>query len=162
MPTTIRPVRPEDIAEFLGWHYEPPYDVYDLDLSPAAAVGYFMDPAIHCHVILVDGVTTGYCTFGADARVPGGDYTAPALDIGMAIKPDATGRGLGRQFVADVVGFAVETFTPERLRVSIAGANPRAMRVWAANGFVETGRFATPREVLGSREFVMMERPARA
>lgn len=27
----------------------------------------------------------GYCCFGTDARVPGGDYSADALDIGLGM-----------------------------------------------------------------------------
>jgi ribosomal-protein-alanine N-acetyltransferase len=83
----------------------------------------------------------GFCTFGQDARVPGGDYAASALDIGLGVRPDLTGKGHGTEIVTAVVDFAMRTFEPQRLRVTIAEWNTRAQRVWERNGFVPQSRF---------------------
>ena len=98
----------------------------------------------------------GFITFGADARVPGGDYSDLGLDIGLGIKPELTGRGLGADHVEAVVEFARATFDGAPRRVTIAGANERAVRVWAGRGFIETQRFASPETVMGSDEFVVL------
>lgn len=155
---TIRPVKATDVAEFLGWRYEPPYDDYNLDLPPAEALEYFLEPGTRCHAILSDDDLVGYCTFGEDAQVPGGDYTTAAIDIGAAIKPELTDQGRGGAYVAAIIDFAIRTLDPTILRVSIAAPNVRAAKVWTANGFSETQRFQTPREILGSTEFAMFER----
>ena len=157
--TVVRPATAADVAEFVEWRYEPPYDVYDLTDPLDEAIPYFTAPATRCHVVETGDGIAGYCTFGADARVPGGDYSITALDIGAALRPDLTGRGNGRAFVATIVAFANRAFDPDRLRVSIADENDRAKRAWAGNGFVETQRFTAEREILGSRDFVIMEQP---
>lgn len=153
----IRPVVESDIREFAAWHHEPPYDVYDITGSVNDAVDYFLRPSTGCYVLVRDGEVAGFVTFGSDARVPGGDYTSPATDIGLGIRPDLTGRGLGRSFAGMVAGFASDLFGG-RLRVSIAAGNPRAIKVWSDCGFSETQRFESPETVLGSREFVVLTR----
>ena len=94
MSPQFRPVSRSDVAEIVTWRYEPPYDVYDIDLPADEALVYLSGPDIRCHGILDDeGSLVGYCTFGPDARVPGGDYSKPAVDLGAAIRPDLTGVG---------------------------------------------------------------------
>jgi RimJ/RimL family protein N-acetyltransferase len=73
--------------------------------------------------------------------VPGGDYSTPALDIGLGVRPDLTGRGLGFDYVNAVIDFAYRTYTPDRLRVTIAAFNARARRVWERAGFELIGKF---------------------
>ncbi len=158
MFTLVRPAAPADVAEFVGWQYEPPYDVYNLTQSLDEAVEYFTSTATQCHVVEAEDGLAGYCTFGQDARVPGGDYSKPGLDIGTALKPALTGRGYGTDFVATIVAFAVGAFEPQTLRVSIAATNQRAVKVWIANGFIETQRFHTSQSVLGTTEFLVFER----
>ena len=98
----------------------------------------------------------GSSRFGADARVPGGDYSDAALDIGLGIKPELTGRGLGGAFVEAVVAFARATFELGPRRVTIAAGNARALRVWSGRGFNEIQRFTSPETVMGSDEFVVL------
>jgi RimJ/RimL family protein N-acetyltransferase len=154
---TIRPVAESDIREFAAWRHEPPYGVYDITGLVDRAVEYFLRPSTGCHVLVRDGDLAGFITFGADAQVPGGDYTSRATDIGLGIKPELTGRGFGRSFVGKVAEFASERFGG-RLRVSIAAGNGRAITVWLDCGFSETQRFESPESVLGSHSFVVLER----
>ena len=156
--SSARPATADDVAEFATWRYEPPFDVYDLGDAVADEIDYFTSPATRCHVVDTDDGLAGYCTFGEDARVPGGDYSAPALDIGTALRPALTGRGFGIRFIGAVIDFAAGAFGPTNARVSIAATNARALRVWQAHGFAETQRFHTDREVLGTTEFVVLER----
>ncbi len=137
-----------DVREFLEWRYAPPYDVYDLikvgatDEQIAAEAAYFLDPETRCHVICDEGgALVGFCTFGQDGQVPGGDYSAGALDIGLGMRPELTGQGNGRFLVRAVIDFAVATWQPPQLRVTIAEFNRRAQRVWRQAGFVQTQRF---------------------
>ena len=136
----IRPVVAGDVREFARWRYEEPYDVYDLTDPVEELVAYFTSPEIGCHVVTHDGVVVAFSTFGADGRVPGGDYSSAALDIGLGVRPDWTGRGLGAVVVAAVVGFA-RTLTDGRLRVTIAARNARALSVWRRSGFSEVSTF---------------------
>jgi RimJ/RimL family protein N-acetyltransferase len=152
----IRPVTEDDIREFATWRHEPPYEVYDITQPVDEAVEYFLRPSTHCHVLLRRGELAGFITFGSDARVPGGDYSDPGLDIGLGIKPELTGRGMGAAHVEAVIAFARDTFEEAPRRVTIATGNERARRAWTGRGFRETQRFRSPETVMGSDEFVVL------
>ncbi len=151
MNLTIRPITPAEIDTFLRWRYEPPSDIYNM--LPSGGDGdvydeifeYFLMPAYRCSAILHEGELVGFCTFGADGRVEGGDYSQPALDIGMGMKPDLTGKKNGDSFIAAIIQYANKTFAPPRLRVTIAVTNLRAQRVWQKAGFVQEEQFTCPR-----------------
>jgi len=156
MTIKLRPATDRDVREFVAWRYEPPYDAYNITQDPREAVEYFLGADVDCHA-LVDGAdVVGYCTFGRDAQVPGGDYTVDALDIGLGVEPSRTGSGDGHLFVTAVVGHAVAGLEPRLLRVTIAAGNERARRVWANAGFTEVSRFLTDRELMGSSEFAIL------
>jgi GNAT superfamily N-acetyltransferase len=152
----IRSVTAADIRDFALWRHEAPYDVYDVTHPVDEAVEYFLRPSTGCHVIEADGELAGFITFGADARVPGGDYSDAALDIGLGIKPELTGRGHGAAYVEAVVAFARATFELGPRRVTIAAGNERASRVWSGQGFAEIQRFTSAETVMGSDEFVVL------
>jgi GNAT superfamily N-acetyltransferase len=158
MNIKLRPVADADIREFVTWRYDPPYDVYDITMDAAEAVGYFLGEDIHCHAFIGGDEVVGYCTFGHDAQVPGGDYNVDALDIGLGVKPSRTGSGDGHRYIAAAIALATETFEPRQLRVTIAAGNERALRVWSNAGFTEVSRFATDRELMGSKEFAILVR----
>ena len=155
---TIRAASEADVRDFAKWRYEAPFEVYSITDPVDEAVEYFLRPTTRCHVIESGDELAGFITFGSDGQVPGGDYTAPATDIGLGIRPDLTGRGLGAGFVAAVVAYAEEAFGPDPLRVTIATANVRARKVWAGLGFTETQRFQSSQRVLGTNEFAVLER----
>jgi len=141
----------------LDWHYEPPYDVYDLKADDVeGAVQFFLNPEYAYHAIFNgEGELVAYCCFGADARVPGGDYDAEALDVGLGVRPDRTGRGQGDAYVGAVLDYARRTFSPSTFRVTIAEFNERALRVWEKAGFGRVQRFARVRD---GRPFLVLVR----
>ncbi len=139
--------------EIVQWRYEPPYDIYNLDDS-SETINYLLDAQYNFHAIRdANGDLAGFCSFGVDAQVPGGDYGADALDIGMGIRPDLTGQGHGSDFVAAALNFAQRKFNPDAFRVTIAAFNQRAQRVWEKNGFIPIETFTFK---ANDREFVIM------
>lgn len=157
----FKPIDEANAYRFVNWHYVMPYDVYDMANTPEeaeAAVRYFLDPDINCYAITDEsGELLAFCTFGLDGQVPGGDYSDDALDIGLGIRPDLTGQGLGSHFVQAVLAFARRTFEPPAFRVTIAGFNQRAQKVWQKAGFRPVEVF----EALHSgRPFVIFVREA--
>lgn len=145
---TFASVTREQARSVVCWQYDPPYEIYTIikDCSNTAeierTVNYFLRPDVRCHAITTSNdELIGFCTFGQDARVPGGDYSTDALDIGLGVRPDWTGKGYGTDIVAAVIAYAIATFKPYRLRVTIAEHNMRARRVWEKNGFVPQSRF---------------------
>ncbi|NOX32016.1 MAG: N-acetyltransferase [Actinobacteria bacterium] len=152
----MRPATDQDVREFAAWHYDPPYDVYDIDMTPDEVVVSFLEPGVNCHSLFDGSVMTGYCTFGHDAQVPGGNYDTDGIDIGLGVKPERTGAGERNRVVAAVVAYALVTFDPPQLRVTIAAGNPRALRVWSDAGFSKVSRFTTTRDIMGSGKFAIL------
>ena len=151
MDLTIKPITLAEIDMFVRWCYEPPADVYNMLQSGGDGdeydeiVAYFAEPDYHCSAILHEDEFVGFCTFGLDGRVIGGDYSQPALDIGMGMKPNLTGQKHGDSFIAAIIQYANDTFAPPLLRVTINVTNLRALRVWKKAGFVQQERFTCPR-----------------
>ena len=82
-----------------------------------------------------------FCCFGEDAQVPGGDYSAEALDLGLGVRPDLTGQGQGQVYIQAVLDYARRHYAPRSCRVTIAGFNTRAQRAWTKAGFRPMQRF---------------------
>ncbi len=142
-PLRFPPMDEATARAISSWHYETPYDIYSLDGEDAdQVVGAFMNPEYAYHAITDRaGEVVGYCCFGQDARVPGGRYDDTALDVGLGVRPDLTGQGLGRGFVDAVLGFARQELAPAEFRVTVAEFNERALRAWKRAGFRPVQRF---------------------
>ena len=148
VPDRLEPLRfsPMDEAAartISNWRYEAPYEIYSLDCEDAdQMVNAFIKPEYAYHAIIDrTGALAGYCCFGGDAQVPGGDYDNPALDVGLGVRPDLTGQGLGATFVSAVLRFARKKMTPHEFRVTVAEFNKRALREWQKAGFEPVQRF---------------------
>ena len=156
----LRPFGEAEARAMIQWRYEPPYDIYNLVTTDCdAQVRFLADPRSYYYAIVCspDDDLVGFCCFEADARVPGGDYTEAALDIGLGVRPDRTGRGLGQAFVEAVIAFGCEWFSAPALRVTIAEFNARALRVWERAGFERVGRFTRADD---GRVFLVLMRAA--
>jgi len=139
--------------EIAAWCYPPPYDLYNLS-EDEETIAYALDPGNNL-VAMRDGSAqlVGFCSFGQDGQVTGGDYSQPALDVGMGLHPDLTGRGHGVAYARQVLAYARQVYAPVRFRVTIAAFNQRAQRVWMHCGFHPVQRFRNPDN---NREFVVM------
>lgn len=133
-------------GEILNWRYPYPYDIYNYQGDVEEEMASLLNPNNAFFAILnLQGVLVGYCSFGADGQVPGGQYVESALDIGMGIHPDLTGNGNGKYYARAVIEYAREHLQPDLLRVTIADFNHRAQRVWheldfePVKTFIKTG-----------------------
>ena len=128
----------------LSWRYEPPYDFYNHDPAKLNELIHngFLNPAYHYYAVLDEqGVLIAFRCFGEDAQVPGGDYSADALDMGGGLRPDLTGQGLGPSIMAAAMEFARPLFAPRAFRVTIAGFNQRARRACEKIGYLSVQQF---------------------
>jgi len=143
MDLTVQPLEEAHAREILGWHYEPPYDIYDLGGGdPDEIVKSLLNPDYAYHAILgPEEELVAFCCFGEDARVPGGNYGVVALDLGLGVRPDLTGQGQGHVYIRTVLGFARHKYAPRNYRVTIAEFNTRAQRAWTKAGFRRVQRF---------------------
>lgn len=135
------PLSRSEAQEILLWRYPPPYDFYNPPLLTAGIIENLIAPEWQFHSITTETGLIGYASFGPDGQLPGGDYQAEALDLGLGLRPDLTGAGFGFDFVSAIRDFAYERFAPEALRVTVAGFNNRALRIYDRLGFVAVSRF---------------------
>jgi RimJ/RimL family protein N-acetyltransferase len=103
------------------------------------------------------GALLGYGTLGSEARVPGGAYTDDpgVLDIGLGLRPDLVGRGLGAHALSAVIANVRARLPIRQVRATIASVNLRATALVQRLGFTATHRFRRPSD---GREFVQYER----
>lgn len=164
MRFAFRAITAADVEAIVAWRYPAPYSFYDWD--PADDPAELLDPAVHC-VVSDDnmGGLAGFICFGSGGQTPGGRqaglYDEPLLDVGLGLRPDLTGRGLGLGFVNTALDIGQARFRPAGFRLSVASFNERAIRVYERAGFVRGERFLSPVHGVDA-EFLLMRRLAGA
>jgi len=134
------------------WEYEAPYDFYD---APADEhdLAELLDPAQRARQYFSVHATEeliGFFQLKSD-----GD----AVVVGLGLRPDLTGHGLGQSFLEAGLAFAKEQFAPRRFKLSVATFNERAIKVYERAGFAVARSFMHETNG-GVFPFVEMERPA--
>jgi RimJ/RimL family protein N-acetyltransferase len=153
----IAPMTSEHAHQVVTWRYPPPYDSNDMTGADPA---FLADPVSGFHALMEGEELIGFRSFGADGQVPGGPYDDSALDTGGGLRPDLTGRGLGRRAIATGLVFGIETYSPAAFRLTIAAYNVRAHRVVESLGFVRTAEFeATAAGRVNGWGFVLFTAP---
>jgi [ribosomal protein S18]-alanine N-acetyltransferase len=159
---TLKPITPEDARAISRWRYDEPYSVYDGDPT---SIDSLLEPRFLYHSVYDErGELVGYFCFGEDARVSAGRRLGvyerePALDVGLGMRPDLTGQGLGEEFVRAGLRFAKETYSPPAFRLTVATFNQRAIRVYERVGFETVEAFGVTTQD-GGREWLLMRREA--
>jgi [ribosomal protein S18]-alanine N-acetyltransferase len=143
----IEPLTEQHALQIAEWRYEFPYEWYDTASDPRR-IELFANPARRDGlraVVADDGELIGFFNF-----VREGDE----VRVGLGIRPDLTGQGLGAQFIEAGLRYAVAEWTPKRFRLWVAWWNERALRAYRRAGF----RAVAEHE--GERRFIEMERNA--
>ena len=132
-----------------NWHYEGIYAFYDMDqdikdleelLNPQSWTGKY------CAVVDERDELVGFFSF---EREDG------SVVVGLGLRPDCTGKGLGQAFVEAGLEHAREKFGPATFRLSVATFNQRAIRVYEKLGFQLDGSFIAATNG-GQHEFLRM------
>jgi [ribosomal protein S18]-alanine N-acetyltransferase len=149
----LTPMSQDDAERIADWRYDPPYDFYDAR-ADESQLAHLLDPARRENRALSardeTGDLVGFFTYVRD-----GD----AVVVGLGLRPDLTGQGLGTSFVEHGLEFARVRFAPKRFRLSVAEFNERAVKVYERAGFVRTRSFVEETNS-GSYPFLEMERRA--
>lgn len=129
MHYTFQPMTEEAAREVAHWHYDGIYAFYDMGQDPED-LAELLDPANwqDCYYAVRDGVGTliGFFCFTRDAQT---------MEIGLGLRPDLTGRGLGPSFLEAGLTYARERFYAVTFRLSVAAFNQRAIQVYQRAGF---------------------------
>jgi RimJ/RimL family protein N-acetyltransferase len=138
-------------AEIAGWRYPGRYAVYDLDSEGEE----LLKPDLHYHVWCRDARVCWFLCYGIDARVPGFDYERHGdfLDVGWGLRPDLTGRGMGRKLVSCALEFISTTTGTTSFRVTVAAFNERCLAVCRSVGFSDSARFT---RADGNLDFIVL------
>lgn len=147
------------------WRYAEPYAIYSYTPSEEGLAEMLEPRSPHYAVRNEQGELAGFFCYGTSARV--WESAGPALydedqtvDIGLGLRPDLTGRGLGLAFVEAGLAFAREQFAPRHLRLFVLSFNERALRVYERAGFTRVREFVQPNPIYGDLHFVEMRRAA--
>jgi [ribosomal protein S18]-alanine N-acetyltransferase len=146
----IVPMTPAYAGGIVTWRYPPPYDCYDMT---AADPSFIASPVSGFFALVGRDELIGFRSFGVDGQVPGGEYDDSALDTGGGLRPDLTGRGLGRQAITTGLEFGRREFAPSAFRVTVASFNQRALRVLRSLGFRDVSSF---RALTDGRDFEIL------
>jgi RimJ/RimL family protein N-acetyltransferase len=141
-------------SEVAAWHYEPPYDFYDLASDPHDAAEMH-DPAhvAHYRAILAERYERHNAFWNYDPQ-------RDVVEDGIAVRPELTGRGLGESFLRAQLDYATDRWSPATFCLFVAAWNERAIRLYERLGFSEVGRETRRFELVGEHEFIRMERTA--
>jgi [ribosomal protein S18]-alanine N-acetyltransferase len=143
----------EDAEAIAEWHYPEPYSFYDWTADPGD-LRELLDPALRGEAYWAVRDETdelvGYFSFK-----PKDEHT---VEIGIGLRPDLTGRGLGGSFLAAGLEFALMRFEPARFVLSVATFNERAIKVYERAGFSRE-RIYMHSTNGGEWEFLEMSRP---
>ena len=136
---------PAAFAELATWRYEPPYDFYDPADDPPVELDRW-------HIVEGDDGRADAFWYFADPE-PG------VVEVGIGLRPDLCGRGLGERFLDAQLAYARERWRPHTFRLYVTAWNTRAIRLYERLGFREVGeRHTRSFEKFGDHEFVRMER----
>ncbi|WP_051314904.1 GNAT family N-acetyltransferase [Alteribacter aurantiacus] len=137
---TFVKLRRSHAEEIVFWTYQKPYDLYNLDRTTECIKDLVTEPYYAC--LNGKGELIGFCCVGEEARVPGG-YNEDIykdkryLDVGIGLKPELTGLGLGKPFFSQVLTFLGDTYSTPRFRLVVATFNKRAIRLYRSLGFTD-------------------------
>lgn len=138
----------EDIA--FNWHYDGEYSFYDME-ADEEDLEQFLNPEER-------GNATFAVTKGDDlvAFLSVSKVTDRIFDIGLGMRPDLTGKGNGTRFLRAGINFIQSEFTPEKITLSVATFNQRAINLYRKVGFKDVETFM--QNTNGSTfEFLKME-----
>ena len=155
MQFTFKPMTETDAHQIATWHYPAPYDFYDWDQDPED-LAELLDPqswqAPNYAVFNEVNELVGFFSFRHDAQ------DDQRVEIGLGLRPDVTGKGLGFAFLTAGLTFGQEYFPAGKWSLSVVTFNQRAIRVYERAGFLPLTTFLHHTNG-GEYEFLHMVRP---
>jgi ribosomal-protein-alanine N-acetyltransferase len=128
MQFIFRPMSEGDARTIAGWHYQEPYTFYDMD-QDADDLAELLDPRswTETYYAVVDepGELVGFFAFKRDGDI---------VDLVLGLRPDLTGRGIGRWLLAEAERLAPAGTTEFLLYTGARSA--RNIRMYQRAGYV--------------------------
>ncbi len=147
----FRPMSGQAAYAIACWRYEDVYSFYNAESDPddlAELLDLHNWPDHYYEAVNAQDDLIGFIYLKRDGLV---------VEIGLGLRPDLTGRGLGLQFLLDALDFAAQRDAPASFRLLVATFNQRAIRVYTKAGFQPDG-VVMQRTNGGEYEFLRMVR----
>jgi ribosomal-protein-alanine N-acetyltransferase len=146
------------------WRYEGAYAVYNMGSDEEGLVE-LLDRRSPYYSVRDDlGELVGFFNVGTSALVR--ESNEPdiygedrSITIGLGMRPDAMGKGMGLTFVQACLDFARREFAPTHFQLYVFPWNKRAIRVYERAGF-QSVRIFLQHNIHGAHEFLEMYRDA--
>jgi ribosomal-protein-alanine N-acetyltransferase len=158
----FRPMNEEGAREIAAWRYEAPYDFYDMTNDPEGLEKLLGPPERRrgYYTVLSGGELVGFLSYGLGGQLRGFDYPGDGcIDLGLGLRPDLTGKGLGLQFIRAGLQFGRSRFFLAAFWLFVATFNERAIRVYERAGFRRARVFGRSTNG-GEHPFLLMTREA--
>ncbi|PFJ17655.1 GNAT family N-acetyltransferase [Bacillus cereus] len=68
--------------------------------------------------------------------------TGSVIEMGIGIKPEFTGKGLGEEFIRIIIEFIKDSYSISTIRLSVVDFNIRAQKVYSRQGFSKTREYS--------------------
>ncbi|SEN48904.1 ribosomal-protein-alanine N-acetyltransferase [Paenisporosarcina quisquiliarum] len=123
----------EEIA--FNWHYDAEYSFYDMVADKEDLVE-FLDPQKRGEsnfIVTKDNDIIGFFSFTKVA--------INTIDIGLGLRPNLVGKGNGMRFLKAGIDFAESKYKPQKITLSVATFNHRAIKVYRRIGFEEVDTY---------------------
>lgn len=137
----------EEIAH--NWHYDGEYAFYDME-ADEEDLAEFLDRKARGNsmfAVMIDDELIGFFSVS--------QASANVYDIGLGMRPDLTGNGRGTEFLHASMKFVQSRFTVDKITLSVATFNQRAIKVYRKVGFKDVDTFM--QDINGSTyEFLRM------
>jgi len=138
----------ENAAQFIAkWQYPAPYEDYSFTDCQAE----IDDLLAGLHFAVYDkkfSLPCGFLAIGWAAQLYDIDDEIMAIyenesytDIGFGLRPDLCGKGLGHELVTTAIEYVSELFDDNRVRLTVASDNLRAVTLYKNMGFVTIKKF---------------------
>ncbi|MGG4394009.1 GNAT family N-acetyltransferase [Paenibacillus thiaminolyticus] len=141
----------QEEAEIIAkWQYSGIYSFYDMEADQEDLEEFIHPDTRGDHYFSVydnDELAGFLCLIPTECGI---------VDIGLGLKPEFTGKGIGLAFLRFAIELALEKYAPHTLTLSVAAFNRRAITVYERAGFVPQHAFM--QSTNGGRfEFVRMK-----
>ncbi|MBY0096178.1 GNAT family N-acetyltransferase [Mesobacillus maritimus] len=123
----------EDIA--FNWHYDGEYSFYDME-ADEEDLDEFLNPEKRGNSTFAVTKENELVAFLSISKV-----TDKIFDIGLGMRPDLTGKGTGGEFLRAGITFILSEFKPEKITLSVATFNQRAIKLYRKVGFKDVETF---------------------
>ncbi len=117
------------------WKYDDPYSFYDMtaDLDDYnEIVNETLRNVCNYFEVIANDELKGFFSI---------TLTNNDIEIGLGLRPDCCGKGIGRGFVDCIINYIDVHYNYNALILSVASFNKRAIKVYEACGFVQQETF---------------------